>query len=88
VIEACHFFLVPSWSSNTPLYPSIVLRARECAPTPCSSVVFSLGLIFESLKELGVRQVCFQLKIESIKIILDLHCLDHLIDLFKLFQMF
>jgi hypothetical protein len=39
-----------------PLYPSIVLRARECAPIFCSSVVFSLGLTFESFKELGVRQ--------------------------------
>ncbi len=35
VIIACHFFLVPSQSSSTPLYPSIVLRARECAPIPC-----------------------------------------------------
>jgi hypothetical protein len=33
--EACHFFLVSSWSSNMPFYPSIVLRARERAPTPC-----------------------------------------------------
>jgi hypothetical protein len=49
----CQFFLVPSWNSNTPFYPSKVLRARECAPTPCSSVVFYLGLTFESLKELG-----------------------------------
>jgi hypothetical protein len=39
-----------------PLYLSIVLRARECAVTPYSSVVFSLGLTFESLKELGVSQ--------------------------------
>jgi hypothetical protein len=31
VSKSCHFFLVPSWSSNTPLYPSIVLQARECA---------------------------------------------------------
>jgi hypothetical protein len=54
VSEACHFFLVPSQSSSTPLYPSIVLRAKERVPTPCSSVVFSLGLTFESLKELGV----------------------------------
>jgi hypothetical protein len=53
--EACHFFLVPSRSSNTPLYPSIVLRAKEWDSTPCSSVVFNLGLTFESLKELGVR---------------------------------
>jgi hypothetical protein len=42
--EACHFFLVPSHSSNTPRYPFIVLRAREHAPTPCLSNVFSLGL--------------------------------------------
>ncbi len=55
MIEACHFFLVPSRSSSTPFYPSIVLWAKERAPTPCSSVVFSLGLTFESLKELGVR---------------------------------
>jgi hypothetical protein len=57
VSEACHFFLVPSWSSSMPLYPSIVLRARERAPTPCPSVVFNLGLTFESLKELGVDVV-------------------------------
>jgi hypothetical protein len=35
VSEVCHFFLVPSRSSNTPFYPFIVLRARECALTPC-----------------------------------------------------
>jgi hypothetical protein len=55
VNKACHFFLVPSRSSSTPLYPSIVLWAREHAPTPCPSVVFSLGLTLESRKELGVR---------------------------------
>jgi hypothetical protein len=38
--EACQFFLVPSWSSNTPLYPSKMLQAKECAPTPCSSIFF------------------------------------------------
>ncbi len=42
VIEACNFFLVPFQSSNMPLYPSKVLRARERAPTPYSSIVFSL----------------------------------------------
>jgi hypothetical protein len=42
-----------------PLYPSIVLRARKRAPTPCPSIVFSLGLTFEPLKELGVRQFGF-----------------------------
>ncbi len=29
VIEACHFFLVPSQSSSTPFYPSIMLWTRE-----------------------------------------------------------
>jgi hypothetical protein len=56
VNEACHFFLVPSWNSSTPLYPSIMLWARECALTPCPSAAFSLGLTFESIKELGARQ--------------------------------
>jgi hypothetical protein len=42
VVEACQFFLVPSWSSNTPLYPSKVLRARERAPILYSFVIFSL----------------------------------------------
>jgi hypothetical protein len=55
VVEACQFFLVPSQSSNTPLYPSKVLWARERVPTPCFSVVFYLGLTFESLKELGAH---------------------------------
>jgi hypothetical protein len=57
VVEACQFFLVPSWSSNMPLYPSKVLRTRECAPTLCSFDVFYLGLTFESLKELGTHHV-------------------------------
>jgi hypothetical protein len=56
MIEACHFFLVPSQRSNTPLYPFIVLRAREHALILYSSVVFNLGLTFESLNELGMRQ--------------------------------
>ncbi len=37
-----------------PLYPSKVLQARERALTPHSSIVFCLGLTFESFKELGV----------------------------------
>ncbi len=57
MIEVCHFFLVPSRSSSTPLYPSIVLRARECASTLYSSDVFSLGFPFETLKELGVCHI-------------------------------
>jgi hypothetical protein len=54
VSKACHFFLVPSQSSNTPLYPSIVLQTKARALTLCPSIVFNLGLAFESLKELGV----------------------------------
>jgi hypothetical protein len=34
-----------------------MLQAKERASTPCPSVVFSLGLTFESRKELGVRQI-------------------------------
>jgi hypothetical protein len=57
VSETCQFFLVPSQSSSTPLTPPPkVLRAKEHAPTPYSSVVFYLGLTFESLKESKVRQ--------------------------------
>jgi hypothetical protein len=55
VSEACQLFLVSSRSSNTPLYPSKVLQARERALTLYSFVIFSLGLTFESFKELGVR---------------------------------
>jgi hypothetical protein len=55
VNEACQFFLVPSQSSSMPLYPCKVLRARERAPTPCSSIIFYLGFTFESLKELGTH---------------------------------
>ncbi len=62
VNKACHFFLVPSRSSSTPFYPSIVLWARERAPTSCLSVVFSLGLTFKSRKELGVRHMWMRVK--------------------------
>jgi hypothetical protein len=55
VSKACQFFLVPSQSSSTPLYPSKMLRVGEHALTPYYSVVFCLGLAFESLKELGTR---------------------------------
>ncbi len=48
VSEACHFFLVPSRSSSRPLYPFIMLRARERAPTPCPSIIFNLGLMSPS----------------------------------------
>jgi hypothetical protein len=55
VIEACQFFLVPSRSSNTPFYPSIVLQAKERPRLLTLPLFFSLGLTFESLKELGAR---------------------------------
>jgi hypothetical protein len=56
IVEACQFFLVPSRSSNMPLYPSKVLQAKEHAPIPYFFIVFCLGLTFESLKKLGARQ--------------------------------
>jgi len=55
VDKVCQLFLVPSQSSNAPLFPSKVLRTNERALTPYFSIVFCLGLTFESLKELGVR---------------------------------
>jgi hypothetical protein len=42
VVEAYQFFLIPSWSSGTPLYPSKVLRTKKRASTLYSSVVSSL----------------------------------------------
>jgi hypothetical protein len=44
VSEACQFFLIPSHSSSTPLYPSKVLRARERAQL----CVFSMFSIWDS----------------------------------------
>jgi len=55
VSEACQFFLVPSRSSSTPLYPSKVLWAMEHALTPYFSTILCSRLAFESLKELGAR---------------------------------
>jgi hypothetical protein len=54
VSEACQFFLVPSRSSSTPLYPS---KCYELRSVPDSSFFhcFLFGLTFESFKELGVR---------------------------------
>jgi len=57
VTKACQLFLVPSRSSNTPLYPS------KCCEL--GSVLwlflfryFLLGLTFEPFEELGVRHRC------------------------------
>jgi hypothetical protein len=55
VVEACQFFLVPFLNSNMPLYLFKMLRVREHALTPYSSIVFQFGLTFESFKELGMR---------------------------------
>jgi hypothetical protein len=42
IVQASQFFLVPFRSSNTPLYPSKVLQAKEHAPTPYFSIFFNL----------------------------------------------
>jgi len=39
-----------------PLYPPKVLRGREHASTPCSSIVFSLDSHLGPLRNLGARQ--------------------------------
>jgi hypothetical protein len=57
VSEACHFFLVPSWSSSTPLYPYIVLRARS-VPRLLVLLLFSVwDSHLSPSKELGVHHV-------------------------------
>jgi hypothetical protein len=50
VSEACQLVLIPSRSSNTPLYPLKVLWARECAPTPPPSVVLYLDSLLSPSK--------------------------------------
>jgi hypothetical protein len=40
-----------------PLYPLKVLRTKECAPTPCFYVVFSLDSHLSPLRSFVVRQL-------------------------------
>jgi hypothetical protein len=44
-----------------------VLRVKELAPTPSPSVVFTFGLVVESIKELGGASdtLCFFIKKEN-----------------------
>jgi hypothetical protein len=51
MIEACHLFLVPSWNSSMPLYPSTLLRARE------RPLLLVLPLLFVWDSHQGVRNV-------------------------------
>jgi hypothetical protein len=62
------FFLVPSQSSNTPLYPPKVLWARERAPTSDSLVVFTLDSHLSLSKSLGTSQNGFFMDNLSAKI--------------------
>ncbi len=48
--EACQLFLVPSRSSNTPLYPSKCCELKERASTPPSFAVFYLDSHLSPLK--------------------------------------
>jgi hypothetical protein len=57
VNKCLSIFLVPSRSFSTPLYPSKVLQAREHAPTPNSSVVFSLNSHLNLPRSLGTRHM-------------------------------
>jgi hypothetical protein len=56
VSEACQLFLVPSRSSNTPLYPSKCCELKSVLRLLLFRC-FLLGLTFEPFKELGVRHV-------------------------------
>jgi hypothetical protein len=55
VIKCLSFFLVPSWSSNKPLYPSKCYELRSVPPTPCSSIVVILGSHLSLSRSLGAR---------------------------------
>jgi len=55
VTKACQLFLVPSRSSNTPLYPSKCCELGSVLRLLLFRC-FLLGLTFEPFKELGVRQ--------------------------------
>jgi hypothetical protein len=46
--------LIPSQSSNIPLYPQSVVSQGAC-PTPCSSIVFSLDSHLSPLRSLGAH---------------------------------
>jgi hypothetical protein len=54
VTKACQLFLVPSRSSNTPLYPSKGCELRNVLRLLLFRC-FLLGLTFEPFEELGVR---------------------------------
>ncbi len=51
-ISCLSFLLVPSWSSNTPLYPRNVASKGAC-PDSLFFHYFQFKLSFESIKELG-----------------------------------
>jgi hypothetical protein len=55
VTKACQLFLVPSRSSNTPLYPSKCCELGSVLQLLLFRY-FLLGLTFEPFEELGVRQ--------------------------------
>jgi hypothetical protein len=55
VIKCLSFFLVPSQSSNMPLYPK-VLWAKERASTPCSSIIFTSESHLSLSRSLGTHQ--------------------------------
>jgi hypothetical protein len=55
VIERFSFFLIPSRSSTTPLYPKM-LQMREHARTLCSFVIFISDLQLSLSRNLGVHK--------------------------------
>jgi hypothetical protein len=55
VIKCLSFFLVPSQSSNTPLYPSKCCKPKSMSPTPCSFIVFTSNSHLSLSRSLGTR---------------------------------
>jgi len=65
VSQACPLFLVPSRSSNPPLYPS---KGCELGSVLRLLLIrcFLLGLTFEPFKELGVRHFGFDVHVHKL----------------------
>jgi hypothetical protein len=61
VCPCCPWFVLAPKVLQLCINHLALVLCKERAPTPYSSVVFCLGLTFESLKELGVHQkTCYE----------------------------
>jgi hypothetical protein len=79
--EVCRLFLIPSRSSNMPLYPSKCCELRSM-PDSFLFCYLLLGLTFESFKELGMRQTT---SVIVHKTFMDFYYIINMCEMFFLF---